>query len=104
MKKFGIKRNRKTSDYEKYKRRVRWLSEKTYAENKNILNPNGYPRTLCGVPGGYQLDHIVGLYECYIRGTSVETASSLNNLQFIPWEENLQKRDYNNYNRGYLTK
>lgn len=102
MKKFDIKRSEKTSDYEKYKRRARWLTEKTYVENKNTLNPNEYPRTLCGVPGGYQLDHIEGLHECFIKGKSVEQASSITNLQFIPWEENLQKRDYNNYNRGYV--
>jgi transposase len=101
MKKFNIRRIRDTTDYKKYQRKVRWLTEKTYVDYKNFINPHNHPRTLCGVDGGYQLDHIIGVYECYISGTSIENCSDLKNLQMIPWKENLEKRNYNNYNRGF---
>lgn len=99
IKKFGLKRPNQTSEYQKYKRRARRLTENTYVQYKQILNPNNLPRTLCGVDGGYQLDHIVGLYECYVNGVSEEDCASISNLQLIPWKENLKKRNYNNYNR-----
>jgi hypothetical protein len=44
--------------YKRYKNKVHKLSEQTYVKHIEIINPNGYPRTLCGVDGGWQLDHI----------------------------------------------
>ena len=101
MKKFNIKRERNTTDYKIYQRKVRWLTEKTYAQHKNLINPENYPRTLCGVDGGYQLDHINGVYECYVSGVSIEECSDIKNLQMISWECNLKKIIYNNYNRNF---
>lgn len=93
---YGIKRNYKKSEYQKYNRRVRFLTEKTYVKYQKELNPNNYPRTLCGVDGGYQLDHIISVRECFDKGISAEWCSSKENLQMIMWEENLLKRGYKN--------
>lgn len=101
MKKFDIVRIRKSSVYQKYQRKVRWLTEKNYVEHKDIINPYNYPRTLCGVDGGYQLDHIIGIFECFKSNISIEECASIKNLQLIPWRQNLEKRNHNNYNRGF---
>jgi hypothetical protein len=92
--KFELKRDYKTEDKQIYARRVRWLSEKNYVLYKDILNPNNYPRTLCGVKDGYQLDHKKSIVECFHEKLSAEFCSSLENLQFIPWQENLKRRTF----------
>lgn len=92
LKLYGIKRNYNTKEYTKYSRKVRRLTESIYAKYKEILNPKSYPRTLCGVPGGYQLDHILSVRECFDAGIPIEECARLENLQMIPWEKNLKKR------------
>jgi len=77
--------------YKGYARRVHALSHQVYEDNIDIINPNRYPRTLCGVDGGWQLDHIKPIKECYIQGMSVEDASKLENLRMLPWKENLAR-------------
>lgn len=94
LKKFNIKRTYNTKEHKVYHRKVRWLTEKIYSQHKNIINPNSYPRTLCGVEGGYQLDHIVGVSDCFKNGKSIDYCASVENLQMIPWKENLQKRKF----------
>lgn len=80
--------------YKRYKQQVYKLTEKTYVNNIDILNPQRFPRTLCGVDGGYQLDHKKTIKECYTEGVTVEEASSVDNLELIPWEINLAKRNF----------
>jgi transposase len=97
LKNFDIKRNYNTPEYKRYARRVRHLTESTYTKYKEVINPNGYPRTLCGVEGGYQLDHILSIRECFDAGLTIEDCAKFENLQMIPWEENLQKRKLKGY-------
>lgn len=92
LKQYNIRKEQNIPQYQKYARKVRYLTESNYAKYKEIINPDDYPRTLCGVDGGYQLDHILGVRECFDKGLSIEECSSLTNLQMIPWEANLQKR------------
>lgn len=80
--------------YKRFKQQVYSLTEKTYVNNIDILNPQGLPRTLCGVEGGYQLDHKKPIKECYIEGMTVEETSSIDNLELIPWKDNLLKRNF----------
>lgn len=94
LKKYNIKRNYNKKEYEIYSRKVRFLTETNYAKYKEILNPNNYPRTLCGVVGGYQLDHIVSVRECFDSGISIEDCAKIDNLQIIPWQKNLKKRKF----------
>jgi hypothetical protein len=88
-------RNPNIKEYTKYARKVHALSHKVYEQNKEIINPNNYPRTLCGVEGGWQLDHIITVKECFEKEILPEDASSLNNLRMLPWKENLM-RQYDN--------
>lgn len=92
LSKHGLKRTFDKTEYQRYARKVRHLSEKNYVLFVNEINPNRYPRTLCGVAGGYQLDHIVSISDCFLSGVSIEECSAKNNLQMITWQENLNKR------------
>lgn len=84
-------RNPNIEEYKRYSRKVHHLSKKTYEMNKNILNPNNYPRTICGIEDGWQLDHIIPIKECFKKGMSIEEASSLKNLRMLPWKTNLMR-------------
>jgi len=37
--------------------------------------------------GGYQLDHIKTVWECFKLKIAPEEAASLNNLRMLPWRE-----------------
>lgn len=81
-----------TPEYKKYRQRVDLLTEKNYVKFKNFINPENKPRTLCGVEGGYQLDHIYPVYEGFVNNVSPEEIAKLENLRVIPWKENLIKK------------
>ena len=84
-------RNPATPEYKKYARQVHGLSQKTYEEHKQIINPNNYPRTLCGVEGGWQLDHIIPIKECFEKGLTPQEAAQVSNLRMLPWKDNLMR-------------
>lgn len=84
-----------TPAYKRYKALVHRLSGYNYTKNIDIINPNRYNRTLCGVADGWQLDHIIPIKECYEKGMTAEEASSLSNLRMLPWRDNLM-RNYDN--------
>jgi hypothetical protein len=90
----NTKRNPELPTYRKYINIVRRLTEITYVENMHILNPELLPRTICGVEGGMQLDHIKSVKQCWNEGISPEDAASVSNLQLIPWKDNLAKREF----------
>lgn len=75
----------------KYRTRVALLTERNYAKHCNAINPSNFPRTLAGVDGGYQLDHIKSVYSCWLKGVDEETAASVDNLQMLPWIDNIRK-------------
>jgi len=80
---------RARTDLHAYTRKVRGLSEKTYRENIDILNPRRYKRMLGNQ--GYHLDHIVSIVECFKRGWPPEKAAELGNLQLLEARDNLSK-------------
>ena len=88
-------RNPNTPEYKRYSRLVHGMSQEVYNENIDVINPERYPRTLCGVEGGWQLDHIIPIKECFDRGIPPREAASLTNLRMLPWKENLM-RQYKN--------
>jgi hypothetical protein len=88
-------RNPATPEYKKYARQVHGLSQKIYEEYKDVINPNNYPRTLCGVEDGWQLDHITPIKECFEKGLSPQEAAQVSNLRMLPWKDNLM-RQYGN--------
>ena len=48
-------------------------------------------RGRCGVPGAYQIDHMVSIEEGFQSGIPVEEIAHISNLQMLPWEDNRQK-------------
>jgi hypothetical protein len=85
------KRNLNMSTWKRYLRNVHGASQRIYEANIDRINPNRHPRTLCGVEGGWQLDHIISIKECFARGMTVEEASSIENLRMLPWKDNLMR-------------
>ena len=87
----GSVKNPNIKEYKRYANRVHRLTAKVYNENIDLINPERHPRTICGVDGGWQLDHIVPIKECFEKGLSPEEASSLSNLRMLPWKQNLMR-------------
>jgi hypothetical protein len=83
--------NPNTPAFKRYKNKVHQRSNQTYKQYQNIINPCNHPRTLAGVEGGWQLDHIISVKRCFESGLSEEKASALENLQMLPWKTNLTK-------------
>lgn len=83
--------NPNKTEYQKYLKEVKNITETNYIKNLEIINPNGYVRTLCGVEGGYQLDHIISIKQGFDEGISPEIIGGLNNLQMLPWKDNRDK-------------
>lgn len=73
--------------WETYKRKVGKLTN----QNDLSILENYEKRSLCGVENGYQLDHIVPIYYGFVNNIQEELISSIDNLVFIPWEENRKK-------------
>lgn len=83
--------NPERREYLRYKTRVQRLTEQTYARFSNEINPNAFPRTLAGVEGGYQLDHIKSTWRGFQEKLPPEEIAKKENLQMLPWLENLKK-------------
>jgi hypothetical protein len=89
-----MEKNRRDYDITRftgYMREVRALSEETYNRNLSKINPHGYKRALSGVAGAWHLDHKVPIIECFRRGWDPKKAASIDNLQMLPWVDNLSK-------------
>lgn len=80
-----------TPEYRKYANKVHRLTRHTYNEHRAIINPNDYPRTLAGVPGGWQLDHKVSARYGFDNGWPAEQVAAAENLQMLPWRTNIKK-------------
>lgn len=78
-------------DYQKYKRAVYSASRKTYNQNVDLLNPNGLLLGRCGVCGAHQIDHKVPISLGYQLKIPVTVMAIVENLQLMPWRENLSK-------------
>jgi hypothetical protein len=99
---YGLKREYNMTDYRKYLNKVRRLTEKNYVKYFTTINLNNYPRTLCGVDGGYQVDHKLSVRFCYDNNISEEVCASVDNLQMIEWSQNLNKRYVNIFEENYV--
>lgn len=53
--------------------------------------PNADKRGRCGVPGAYQIDHVVGIRHGFDNRIPPEEIADISNLRMIPWEENRAK-------------
>lgn len=102
LSRYGLKREYDMTEYKKYSNKVRRLTEKNYVKYYTTINPNNHPRTLCGVDGGYQVDHKLSVKFCYDNNISEEVCSSVDNLQMIEWSQNLNKRYVNIFEENYV--
>ena len=73
--------------YQKYKSDVIKITNKQPIEKLKFFDKRG----LCGVEGAYQLDHKFSISEGFKQGIEPEIIGNIVNLEFIPWEENLNK-------------
>lgn len=56
-----------------------------------VLNRDEKNKESGGVEGGWQLDHIKPVSECFDEGVPVEEASDASNLRMLPWLDNLMR-------------
>jgi hypothetical protein len=73
---------------ENYKRQVRALTAKNYKLHKDVINPKNLK---IGVKD-YHLDHRYSVYEGYRNNVNINIISAKENLEVIPYNENLSKQ------------
>lgn len=78
-------------DYSRYKRAVYSASRKTYKLNEVALNPDGKLLGRCGTKDAYQIDHLIPISTGYLHKIPVTSMSIVENLQILPWKDNLKK-------------
>jgi hypothetical protein len=83
--------SKKHNEFRKYQSKVHKLTKKIrhliegYDEKKHGIS---------GKKGAYQIDHIIDIKYGFDNNIPVEVISDINNLRFIPWEDNLKKGYY----------
>lgn len=78
-------------EYRRYANKVHKLSDKVYRENLDTINPDGHPRTLAGVEGGWQLDHIIEVRFGFDNDIPPMVLCDPSNLRMLPWKDNLRR-------------
>lgn len=89
-------------DYQRYKRAVYSASRKTYNQNTKLLNPNGLLLGRSGTPNAHQIDHKVPISVGYQLKIPVIVMSIVENLQIMPWKDNLAKSNKHEANEEIL--
>lgn len=73
-----------------YRKTARNMTER----NKKNMDLTAYKIGKAGVDGAYQVDHIISVVYGYENNIPVELIASIDNLQVIPWKENLSKKHH----------
>jgi hypothetical protein len=81
------------SNFRKYRNRIAVRTRKIYKQFKDEINPQDLLIGKCGIEGVYQIDHIISVRIGFEQGISIEEISSKENLQIIPWLDNIKKYD-----------
>jgi len=84
------------SNFRKYRNRVSVRTKKIYEQFKGEINPNNFPLGKCGTDNAYQIDHILSVRQGFEQGISIEDISAKENLQMLPWLDNVKKYDGKN--------
>jgi len=79
----------KLPEYVKYKRVVISITNKQQLDTLSNYNKRG----ISGIDGAYHLDHKYSITEGFRNNIKPEIIGNINNLEFIPWEENLAKKN-----------
>lgn len=78
-------------NYQKYKRAVYNASKKTYKLYETLLNPMQLKLGRCGDEDAHQIDHCIPVSKGYEFKIPVKVMADIENLQLLPWKENLTK-------------
>ena len=70
---------------------MRRLSRANLRRFPEVLNPQGHKLGRSGEADAYQLDHIVPVSLCWQYRVAEENASSIRNLQVVPWFVNISR-------------
>ena len=81
-----IKKNEKT-DWELYKNKVWYITNKQDLESLEFFNKRGPT----GTKGSYHLDHVISIKYGFDNNIAEEVIGNINNLQMLQWKENLSK-------------
>jgi hypothetical protein len=81
------------TELRQFKNKVYVLTEAVYRAHKDEINPHDYPRAKAGTVGGYHLDHKVSIAYGYDNGWTPEQLAVKENLQMLPWRDNIIKYD-----------
>ena len=74
-------------EFNNYKRQARSLSQKTYREHKDFINPLDLPNNRYG----YHIDHKFSISEGYKNKINPIIISAKENLEMLFWKDNLNK-------------
>ena len=83
--------NPNKTEFRVYRREVDRLTARVFTINRRLINPQSFPRTRCGVEGGYQLDHRMSVKEGFEKKIPACEIAHINNLQMMPWKANRAK-------------
>jgi len=75
-------------EYKEYKSNVLRVTNREPIEMLDNYNKRG----VSGLEGAYHLDHKYSILEGFKQSIDPEIIGNINNLEFIPWEENVKKR------------
>jgi predicted DNA-binding protein YlxM (UPF0122 family) len=76
-------------EYEKYRKKVINITNKQPIKNLPNYNKRGNYKNI----NAYHLDHKYSISEGFKNGVSPEVIDDIENLEFIPWKENLKKKN-----------
>jgi hypothetical protein len=74
-----------------YGKQARLLTEHTYEQYKDRINPGNLPRGRSGTEGAFHVDHIYSMKYCFYHNVPVELCAHVDNLQLLPWKVNAVK-------------
>lgn len=77
------------TEWQLYKYEVNLETNKSFRQYKHIIDPNNLPRG--SIDGGYHLDHIISKRYCFDNNIPVELCGNYQNLQMLPWKDNISK-------------
>jgi hypothetical protein len=78
-------------EFVKYRYQVQKVTRLTYARFKYLLNPNNLFIGLAGNQNAHHVDHVVSTRFAFENKVPPNIIGSLQNLQVIPWKENIRK-------------
>lgn len=67
------------------------VKQYTIKQDLSCLENFNKPRTMSGVDGGYQLDHIISVKYGFENGILPNVIGDVSNLQMLPWKDNRTK-------------